>query len=342
MRWARRRGVGAGGRPARGPARQDRRARVRQRAHAPRLPARRQLLPRELHPRAVSSRTSIARSSSAWRRCCRRASIRATWRRGFAPTRRAAGWAARASSRRPRHRLAQRRSRRRRLQGHRLRADDAGGGAQGGAEQAAREGGRHQDLGGRPQRPRAAADAPRIAAIIDEAHKRGLKVNAHVFYLADLKGLVDAGIDGLAHLARDLELDDEAVAAIVKRGVVVMPTLATPDRPRTPACRRRWPRGSTARRARAGPGVLDRVKAGFGRGRPRPRRPPRALQDPAAQRRQAGQGQREADARQRHRHPGPAVRRHRSLASWRCWSRPASRRCRRSWPPPARRPDTWA
>ena len=51
-----------------------------------------------------------------------------------------------------------------------------------------------------------------------------------MFYLADLKGLVNAGVDGLAHLARDLELDDEAVAAIVKRGVVVMPTLATPDR----------------------------------------------------------------------------------------------------------------
>jgi imidazolonepropionase-like amidohydrolase len=71
---------------------------------------------------------------------------------------------------------------------------------------------------------------PVYAAIIDEAHKRGLKVNAHVFYLGDLKGLVGAGVDGLAHLARDLELDDEAVAAIVKRGVVVMPTLATPER----------------------------------------------------------------------------------------------------------------
>jgi imidazolonepropionase-like amidohydrolase len=77
--------------------------------------------------------------------------------------------------------------------------------------------------------------APRLPeaayrAIIAQAHRRGLKANAHVFYLEDLKRLVDAGVDGLAHLARDFELDDAAVAAIVKRGVVVMPTLATPER----------------------------------------------------------------------------------------------------------------
>ena len=105
---------------------------------------------------------------------------------------------------------------------------------------------------------------PAYTAIIDEAHKRGLKVNAHVFYLSDLKGLVEAGVDGLAHLARDLELDDEAVAAIVKRGVVVMPTLATPDRTThtsVPPSLQAWLDGPAG--AALGPAVVERVKAGF-------------------------------------------------------------------------------
>jgi imidazolonepropionase-like amidohydrolase len=106
---------------------------------------------------------------------------------------------------------------------------------------------------------------PAYTAIIDEAHKRGLKVNAHVFYLSDLKGLVEAGVDGLAHLARDLELDDEAVAAIVKRGVVVMPTLATPDRTThtsVPPSLLAWLDGPAG--AALGPAVVERVKAAFG------------------------------------------------------------------------------
>jgi imidazolonepropionase-like amidohydrolase len=50
--------------------------------------------------------------------------------------------------------------------------------------------------------------APRMAsylyhAIIQEGHRLGLKVNAHVFYHSDAVELVDAGIDGFAHLVRD-------------------------------------------------------------------------------------------------------------------------------------------
>jgi imidazolonepropionase-like amidohydrolase len=109
---------------------------------------------------------------------------------------------------------------------------------------------------------------PTYTAIIDEAHKRGLKVNAHVFYLSDLKGLVEAGVDGLAHLARDLELDDEAVAAIVTRGVAVMPTLVNPARTTytsLPPSMAAWLDGPGG--APLGAAVVDRVKAGFG-GRP--------------------------------------------------------------------------
>jgi imidazolonepropionase-like amidohydrolase len=73
--------------------------------------------------------------------------------------------------------------------------------------------------------------APRLApnlyrAAIDEGHKHGLKVNAHVFYHTDAVDLVNAGIDGFAHLVRDKEMDDELVASIVRHNVYVMPNLS--------------------------------------------------------------------------------------------------------------------
>ena len=73
--------------------------------------------------------------------------------------------------------------------------------------------------------------APRLASnlsrtIIQEGHKRGLKVNAHVFYHSDAVDLVDAGIDGFAHLVRDKEMDDGLIASIVRRNVYVMPNLS--------------------------------------------------------------------------------------------------------------------
>jgi imidazolonepropionase-like amidohydrolase len=112
--------------------------------------------------------------------------------------------------------------------------------------------------------------APRLSesafrAIIDEAHRRGLRTNAHVFYLEDLKQLVDAGVDGLAHLARDAELDDAVVAAIVKRGVAVMPTLATPERTThtsVPPSLSAWLDGPDA--TALGAPVVERVKTAFG------------------------------------------------------------------------------
>ncbi len=64
-----------------------------------------------------------------------------------------------------------------------------------------------------------------------------MKVNAHVFYHADAVDLVDAGIDGFAHLVRDKVMDDALVAAIVKRGVYVMGNLSSPRKPPTRRCR---------------------------------------------------------------------------------------------------------
>ncbi len=65
--------------------------------------------------------------------------------------------------------------------------------------------------------------------IIDEAHKRGLRVTAHLFTLEDAKGLLRAGVDAFAHGIRDRDVDDEVIALFKARpNVVVVPNL--PDR----------------------------------------------------------------------------------------------------------------
>ncbi len=48
-------------------------------------------------------------------------------------------------------------------------------------------------------------------AVIDEAHKHGLRVTAHIFTLEDGKGLLRAGLDAFAHGVRDRDIDDEFV-----------------------------------------------------------------------------------------------------------------------------------
>jgi imidazolonepropionase-like amidohydrolase len=62
-------------------------------------------------------------------------------------------------------------------------------------------------------------------AIIAEAHRHKLRVVAHVFYLADAKALVDAGVDALGHSIRDLPVDRELIDALKARGVLYIPTL---------------------------------------------------------------------------------------------------------------------
>src|SRR5688572_11393063 len=63
-------------------------------------------------------------------------------------------------------------------------------------------------------------------AIIDEAHKRGLRVTAHIFDLEDAKGLIRAGIDAFAHGVRDRDVDDELVAMFKQRpNLVLTPNL---------------------------------------------------------------------------------------------------------------------
>ena len=72
--------------------------------------------------------------------------------------------------------------------------------------------------------------APLYRVIIDEAHVRGIAVVAHVFYHDDAVDLVDAGIDGFAHLVRDKVMDDALIETMVKRGTYAMGNLSFPRR----------------------------------------------------------------------------------------------------------------
>jgi imidazolonepropionase-like amidohydrolase len=67
-------------------------------------------------------------------------------------------------------------------------------------------------------------------AIIAEAHAHGLRVAAHVYYLADARDLVEAGVDGFLHLVRDAVMDDELVARMKAKGMFVTPNLGITGR----------------------------------------------------------------------------------------------------------------
>ena len=62
-------------------------------------------------------------------------------------------------------------------------------------------------------------------AVIEAAHEHGLKLTAHMYYLEDAKGLLEAGADLLAHSVRDVAVDDELVTLLRETGVCYCPTL---------------------------------------------------------------------------------------------------------------------
>src|SRR5262249_10490249 len=57
-------------------------------------------------------------------------------------------------------------------------------------------------------------------AIIDEAHTQNLRVMAHIAALDDAKDLRRAGIDGLGHVVRDKDIDEELIAMLRARPAV--------------------------------------------------------------------------------------------------------------------------
>jgi imidazolonepropionase-like amidohydrolase/streptogramin lyase len=58
---------------------------------------------------------------------------------------------------------------------------------------------------------------PLYRAIIDEAHKHGLRVMAHIARLDDAKDLLRAGVDGFGHVVRDRDIDAELIGLLKQR-----------------------------------------------------------------------------------------------------------------------------
>lgn len=63
-------------------------------------------------------------------------------------------------------------------------------------------------------------------AIISEAHKRNMRVAAHVYYLSDLKKLLADGIDVIGHSIRSEVIDDATLAQMKAKNVIYIPTLS--------------------------------------------------------------------------------------------------------------------
>lgn len=65
----------------------------------------------------------------------------------------------------------------------------------------------------------------RVAAAVDAAHRAGLRAAVHATALDTARKAVEAGADVLVHSVNDREVDDEFVAAVVRRKVLYIPTL---------------------------------------------------------------------------------------------------------------------
>jgi imidazolonepropionase-like amidohydrolase len=66
-------------------------------------------------------------------------------------------------------------------------------------------------------------------AVIDEAHKRHVRVAAHVYSLEDAKHLVADGLDMLAHSVRDQVVDDAFVRSMKQHNVWYVPTFTVDE-----------------------------------------------------------------------------------------------------------------
>ena len=68
-------------------------------------------------------------------------------------------------------------------------------------------------------------DQPTWSAIIDEAHKKGLKTAVHVYYMKDALASIDKGVDIIAHSVRDQDVTPAFIAAMKQKNVPYIPTL---------------------------------------------------------------------------------------------------------------------
>ncbi|WP_260928337.1 amidohydrolase family protein [Novosphingobium sp. 9] len=63
-------------------------------------------------------------------------------------------------------------------------------------------------------------------AVIDESHRLGVRVAAHIHDLDDAQGVIDAGVDILAHGVRDQPVPPAFVAELKAKGIWYIPTLS--------------------------------------------------------------------------------------------------------------------
>jgi imidazolonepropionase-like amidohydrolase len=63
------------------------------------------------------------------------------------------------------------------------------------------------------------------SAVIDEAHKNGLRVAAHIYDLDDAKAIVRAGVDIIAHGVRDKPVDSEFIDLMKERSAWYVSTI---------------------------------------------------------------------------------------------------------------------
>jgi imidazolonepropionase-like amidohydrolase len=70
-------------------------------------------------------------------------------------------------------------------------------------------------------------DSATIKALVTAAHARGLVVVAHVSSTAGVEQVVSAGVDVVAHVPADAELDKALVERMAEAAIAVGPTLAT-------------------------------------------------------------------------------------------------------------------
>src|SRR5881396_2691008 len=63
------------------------------------------------------------------------------------------------------------------------------------------------------------------SAIIDEAHKKGLRTYVHIFYLKDAQAAVDKGLDVIAHSVRDQDVSKQLIDDLKRKNVAYIPTL---------------------------------------------------------------------------------------------------------------------
>ncbi len=61
--------------------------------------------------------------------------------------------------------------------------------------------------------------------IIEEAHKRSMRVASHLYYLSDAHQLADDGVDIFAHSIRDRQVDQKLIARMQEQGIAYIPTL---------------------------------------------------------------------------------------------------------------------